>query len=217
MGRNHGQLPAGQPGHRRKAADAALPPEIHVKGLHRVVQVMPQGHLVAAQFLGGGVQGAAAQLGAEGAGILLLAVVKHHGADVGAADVVGDVVLGGKKVGQGRVVGGLRPTEAGGPASPPPPRRARPDTGAAGPDATVRATLSFPPDTPTQHAVTGGDHLIVLYCLAHQGLPDAARHGLPSYQKLLTCYYTMLPPAMLQFYCRVTAVCEKIKIRGGEY
>ena len=84
----------GQVGDWRKAADAALPPEIHVKGLHSIVQMVPQRHLVAAQLLRGGVQGTPAQLGAEGTGVLFLPVFKHHRADLGAADVVGDAVPG---------------------------------------------------------------------------------------------------------------------------
>ena len=40
------------------------------------------------------MQCTAPQLGAQGAGVLLLAVVEHHRADLGAADLIGDIVLG---------------------------------------------------------------------------------------------------------------------------
>ncbi len=77
-----------------KQPNAALPPEIHVKGLHGIVQMMAQRHLVAAQFLRSSVQCTPPHLGAEGAGILLVPVVEHDGADQGAADLIGDIILG---------------------------------------------------------------------------------------------------------------------------
>ena len=62
-GADEGEIPLGEVGYRREAADASLPPEVHIKGLHGIVQMMPQRHLVAAQLLRGGVQRAPPQLG----------------------------------------------------------------------------------------------------------------------------------------------------------
>ena len=85
--------PVGQLCHRRETADAALPPEVHVKRLDGVVQMMPQRHLVAVQLFGSGVERAPAHLGAEGAGILLVPVVEDDGADKGAAHLIGNIIL----------------------------------------------------------------------------------------------------------------------------
>ena len=87
-GADEGQVPLGQVGDRRKAADAALPPEIHVKGLHSIVQMVPQRHLVAAQLLRGGVQGTPAQLGAEGTGIGFFPDIKENFSDFRRYDLI---------------------------------------------------------------------------------------------------------------------------------
>ena len=105
-GADQGQAPAVQLGDRGEAANAALPPEVHVKGLDSIIEVVAQRHFIAAQLLRRRVQRAPAQLGAEGTGVLFLPVFKHHRADLGAADVVGDAVPGKQGL-QGGVVHGL--------------------------------------------------------------------------------------------------------------
>ena len=53
--------------------------------------MVAQSHGVASKFLGGVVQGPAAELGAEGAGVGLLAHVKNDAGDLGGDHVVGDL------------------------------------------------------------------------------------------------------------------------------
>ena len=126
---------------------------------------MSQRHLVAAQLLRGGVQRTPPQLGAQGAGVLLLAVLEHHRADLGAAHLVGDAVLP-EQLCQRRVVHGLMVE-----------LRVQRD----------RHHLVIEADVLAQHGkadgqrhavlaagnahhypVAGGDHFIVLHGLAHQ-------------------------------------------------
>ena len=164
-GPDQGQVPPGQIGHRGKAADPPLPPEVHIKGLDGVVQMMAQGHLVAAQLLSRRVKGAPPQLGAEGAGVFLFAVVKDHRADVGAADLVGDA-RSPKQGFQRRVVGGL-PAELG--------------VEGDGLNLVVEADVVpqkgqahgqgnavLAARYPHQHPVPGAEHLVILDGLPHQ-------------------------------------------------
>ena len=95
---DHRQVLAGEVAHRRKAAEPPLVEQVHDKGLDGVVPVVAQRQLVAAQLLGGVVQGAPAHLGAEAAGVVLVPDLEHYPADVGAADLIGDP-LGGKEAG----------------------------------------------------------------------------------------------------------------------
>ena len=75
--------------HRLEAADAALKQQVHQKRLHRVVVVVAQRDLADAPLCQSGVQAPPPQLGAQGAGVLLLSlpehdvVHRHRDADVG--------------------------------------------------------------------------------------------------------------------------------------
>ncbi len=56
--------------------------QAHEKGLQRIVQMMPQSDFVAPQFFSGVVDGAAAHIGAQGAGIAFLAFLVNDAADL---------------------------------------------------------------------------------------------------------------------------------------
>ena len=71
-----GDAAAVQVGHRLKAPDAPLKEQVHEHGLHRVVEVVTQGDLGNAQLPQGRVQASPAKLGAQGAGIFLLPLLK---------------------------------------------------------------------------------------------------------------------------------------------
>ena len=66
-----------QIGHRLKAADAPLKEKVHQHGLHSVVKVVAQSDLGDAQLPQRRVEAPPPQLGAQGAGILLLPLLKH--------------------------------------------------------------------------------------------------------------------------------------------
>ena len=78
-------------GHGPEAGDPPLVEEGEVEGLDGVVVVVPEGDLLHARLLQGGVERPAAELGAQGAGVLLLAGLEEDVADVGRDQVVGDV------------------------------------------------------------------------------------------------------------------------------
>ena len=59
-GTDQGQAPAVQLGDRGEAANAALPPEVHVKGLDSIIEVVAKRHFIAAQLLRRRVQRAPA-------------------------------------------------------------------------------------------------------------------------------------------------------------
>ena len=84
---------AGHIGHRLEAADAPFKEQTHQKGLHSIVVVMTEGELVAAEVVQRGVERAAAHLGAERAGIVLLPHVEHDLLDVRRDDGVRNVQL----------------------------------------------------------------------------------------------------------------------------
>ena len=63
--------------HRLEAADAPLKQQVHQKCLHRVVVVVTQRDLADAPLRQRRVQAAPPQLGAQGAGIFLLPLLKH--------------------------------------------------------------------------------------------------------------------------------------------
>ena len=82
-----------QIGYRLETADPALKQQGHHEGLHRVVIVVPQRQLVEAPLHNCLIQGAPAHFRAQGAGILLLTVVKNNGSNfrlhngIGYADI----------------------------------------------------------------------------------------------------------------------------------
>ena len=185
---DEGQAPVGQLRHRRKAADAALPPEIHVKGLDGVVEVMAQRHLVAAQLFGGGMESAPAQIGAERAGIFLLSVVEDDGADEGAAHLVGHTVLPEKGFQRGVV------------------HRLAPELGVEGDGCHLKGKAEVLPQLRKAHrqgyavlaarnahedAVAGGKHLILLDGFAHQAAEPLHRFRAAHDRLTLSTRFTM--------------------------
>ena len=92
-GADLGNAGAVQVGYRLEAADPALIDERHQEGFHRVIVVVAQRQLVAAPVKQGLIEGAAAHLGAHGAGIFFLSVVKNNGADFGFYHGVGHLQL----------------------------------------------------------------------------------------------------------------------------
>ena len=164
-GADQGQAPAVQLGDRGKTANAALPPEVHVKGLNSIIEVVAQRHFIAAKLLRRRVQRAPAQPGAEGTGVLFLPVFKHDGANLGAAHLVGNPIPGEQRRqravihslvvklrvkgdGHDLIIKAEVPAQLG-----------QPD----GQGHAVLATRNAHHDL-----ITGGDHLVILHGLAHQ-------------------------------------------------
>ena len=84
---------AGEVGNGGEATESALVKEVEHKGLHHVVEVVTEGNGGASKLFCGGVERAAAHLGAERAGIFFLSDLKNDLVDLGGDDVVGDVKL----------------------------------------------------------------------------------------------------------------------------
>ena len=79
-GPNDGDVGAGQIGAGRKGVHPSFKNQAHQKGFQRVVQVMAQGYFVAAQSFGNVIDCTAAHVGAQRAGIGLLAFfVEQYG------------------------------------------------------------------------------------------------------------------------------------------
>ena len=78
QGTDLGNAGAVQVSHRLEAADAPLKQQVHQQRLDGVVIVMAQGDLPDAQVRKGRVQAAPPQLGAQGAGVLLLPLIEHN-------------------------------------------------------------------------------------------------------------------------------------------
>ena len=144
-------------------------------------------YLVAAQLLRGRVQGTPAQLGAQGTGVLFLAVVEHHGADLGAADLIGDAVPGKQVLQHGVIHGpaaelgvqrdGLHgEIEADVPAQ----------LGKA--DGQRHAVLAA--GNAHHDFVAWGDHLIILHRLAHQAAQALHCTGLAHDRVTLSTRFT---------------------------
>jgi hypothetical protein len=187
-GPDEGEVPARKVGDRREAADAALPPEIHVKGLHGIVQMVAQRHLVAAQFLRCRVQCTAPQLGAQGAGVLLLTVVEHHRADLGTADLIGDIVLGKQLLQYGVIHGPaaeLRVQRDG------LHRKIKADVLAQFGKADGKGHAVLAAGNAHHHLVAGGDHFIVLHSLAHQAAQTLHCTGTAHDRVTLSTRFTM--------------------------
>ena len=83
QGTNHRHVGTGKVGHRREGVHPALIEKAHEERLDHVLPVVAQGHLVAAPIPGGVVEGASTELGAQGAGALLLTDVEDHVSDIG--------------------------------------------------------------------------------------------------------------------------------------
>ena len=88
-GPDEGQTGAVQIGHRQKTADAPLIDQRKGEGLHGVIVMMPQGHLVGAQFHGGLIQDAPAQFGTQRTGVFLFSDVENDLTDLGPAEGIG--------------------------------------------------------------------------------------------------------------------------------
>ena len=84
---DHVHARALQPGVRLEAIKTAFEEQAEHGGLDHVVFVVREGHDVAAQRFGGGVQRAAAEIGTEGAGVVLLPDVKYDLGDLGVNDL----------------------------------------------------------------------------------------------------------------------------------
>ena len=164
-GADQGQAPAVQLGDRGEAANAALPPEIHVKGLDSIIEVVAQCHFIAAQLLRRRVQRAPAQPGAEGTGVLFLPVFKHDGADLGAAHLVGNPIPGEQRRQRAVIHGLMVKLRVKGDGhdliikAEVPAQLGQPD----GQGHAVLATRNAHHDL-----ITGGDHLVILHGLTHQ-------------------------------------------------
>lgn len=107
-----GDAGAVQVRHRLEAAYPSLQEEGHDHGLHRVILMVSQGDLGDPQAVHGGAQGAPPELGAQGAGIFLLAVLKNDLVDGHLFPVIGHLQLpaevgnGGKVHAWGAAVNG---------------------------------------------------------------------------------------------------------------
>ena len=90
QGADHGDSRAAHTGAGMEGVKAAFVEEREQQGFHRVVPVMPEGELVAAQLHAGVGQNGAPHLCAECAGILFLPVVEDDVPDLGFFDQIGD-------------------------------------------------------------------------------------------------------------------------------
>ena len=163
QGADLGDVHPVQVGHRVEAGQPPLVEQGQEEGLHRVVVVVPQGHLVDARLPQGGVEGAPAHLGAQGAGVLLLPGFKDHVVHLGGDPVEGDAlppapVRHGGQVhprdahvhGEGlhREPPGVEPGQPGQPGQ--------------------EEEGVLPPGHPHPHPLSGGNHLVILHAPAEE-------------------------------------------------
>ena len=97
-----------QVGDRLEAGQPPLEDQGHEECLHRVVVVVAQGDFGYPPLLEGGVEGAPAHLGAQGAGVLLLPGVEYDPANLGGDHCVGHTQLlaqPGHRLGVGPLAG----------------------------------------------------------------------------------------------------------------
>ena len=150
--------------------------------------MVAQRHLVAAQFLRCRVQCTAPQLGAQGAGVLLPAVVEHHRADLGTADLIGDIVLGKQLLQYGIIHGPaaeLRVQRDG------LHRKIKADVLAQFGKADGKGHAVLAAGNAHHHFIAGSDHFIVLHSLAHQAAQTLHCTGTAHDRVTLSTRFTM--------------------------
>ena len=172
-----GDVRAVQIGYGVEAGQAALIKQGEEEGLHCVVIVVAQGDLVNARLQQGGVEGAPAHFGAEGAGIFLPPGLKDHMVHLGGNPVEGDAQLPA-------VVRQRRQVHARGPhvhrkglhGKAPRIKLCQPGQGGQ------QHQGVLPPGYPHGHPLPGGDHIIVLHTptektedLLHDGYTPCAQ------------------------------------------
>ena len=176
-GADLGDVRAVQIGYGVEAGQAALIKQGEEEGLHCVVIVVAQGDLVNARLQQGGVEGAPAHFGAEGAGIFLPPGLKDHMVHLGGNPVEGDAQLPA-------VVRQRRQVHARGPhvhrkglhGKAPRIKLCQPGQGGQ------QHQGVLPPGYPHGHPLPGGDHIIVLHTptektenLLHDGYTPCAQ------------------------------------------